>query len=238
MGARSLAGRHHRLAARRTDQRAPGPHDAHGECGYGRSHDGARGEIRHESDQGETHRRARPRSCPRAFHPGRATRRLVGSRCQSRLFDRPAAGAGSRTLRATRAAPGATAAARARGRSARLRLVDSHRGGRKHPFARGTAGGGRAIRCRQHQARQVRRSHRGAHDGRGSAAARARSDGRHDDRHESRDGARFHTRPTVFDRRSRRSDLSRQGPLTGGRLPRRRSLRGRRSVGAASAVPA
>src|SRR5688572_31413107 len=35
----------------------------------------------------------------------------------------------------------------------------------------------------------------------------------------------------MFDRRSRRSDLPRQGPLASGRLPRRRSVRRRRRVG-------
>ena len=48
----------------------------------------------------------------RAVDPCRAPRRLVGSRCQSRLFDRRTAGAGARAVRATRAAARAAAAAR------------------------------------------------------------------------------------------------------------------------------
>ena len=157
------------------------------------------------------------RSRARALDPGGAARCLVRRRCEPGLFDRHACGAGRGTARAARHAARATAAARARGRSRGVRLADSDRGRRERSLARGAAACRGPLRCRQHQARQVRRAHRRSDDGRGSAAARAGSDGRHDDRHEPRDGARFHPRAAMRDRRSRRADVPRQGPISSGR---------------------
>ena len=99
----------------------------------------------------------------------------------------------------------------ARSRRHRRTLIPVRRR-RKHPGPRRTRGARRPLRCRQHQARQVRRPDRRPDDGRARARARHAGDGRQHGRHQPRDGAGLRARAALRRRRSRRADLPRARP--------------------------
>src|SRR4030095_8383678 len=92
-------------------------------------------------------------------------------------------------------------------------------------------GTGWPLRRRQHQARQVRRPHRGPGHGRRSAPARPWRDGRQHGRHQPRHGARLHPRSAVRLCRPRRPDLPRRGPNAEHHLRRRPGGLRRRGLG-------
>ena len=149
-----------------------------------------------------------------ARDPRGAARRLARRRRQPGLHEATSSIALRRGAeRASGVAARAAAAARPRSGSRRLSMRRSRSPRTKALLGLDdVAGLRRPLRRHQHQARQMRRPHRGAADRRRSAPARPRGDGRQHGRHQPRHGAGIHRRPALRRRRSRRPDLPARRP--------------------------